>query len=86
MYYLLQCVDERTLKLTSHEITPDVTACLRENNTLWINAPIHFDNVAMSYLALFQVATFKGWLQIMDNAVDSPSEVSDDVCVMVITV
>ena len=32
---------------------------------------ISFDNVGLAYLALFQVATFKGWMDIMDNAVDS---------------
>jgi hypothetical protein len=47
-----------------------------ENNTIWLNAPINFDNVAMAYLSLFQVATFKGWLELMYNAIDSPPEVS----------
>ena len=51
-----------------------------ENNTVWINANVNFDNVAMAYLALFQVATFKGWLELMYNAIDSPSEVSHDDC------
>ena len=32
---------------------------------------ISFDNVMLAYLALFQIATFKGWMDIMDNAVDS---------------
>jgi voltage-gated sodium channel type IX alpha len=32
---------------------------------------ISFDNVGLAYLALFQIATFKGWMDIMDNAVDS---------------
>ena len=31
---------------------------------------ITFDNVPMAYLALFQIATFKGWMDIMDDAVD----------------
>ena len=60
----------------SHEITPDVASCFAENNTEWVNSKISFDNVGFAYLALFQIATFKGWLQIMDDAVDSPSEVS----------
>jgi hypothetical protein len=62
----------------SHEITPDVISCLAENNTEWVNSKITFDNVGFAYLALFQVATFKGWLILMDNAVDSPSEVSGE--------
>ena len=32
---------------------------------------ITFDNVPMAYLALFQIATFKGWMDIMNDAVDS---------------
>ena len=32
---------------------------------------ITFDNVAIAYMALFQVAIFKGWIDIMDDAVDS---------------
>ncbi|XP_076442684.1 sodium channel protein para-like [Babylonia areolata] len=37
----------------------------------WINAKVNFDNVIMAYLALFQVATYKGWVAIMNNAIDS---------------
>uniref|UniRef100_A0A8D3BR43 Sodium channel protein n=1 Tax=Scophthalmus maximus TaxID=52904 RepID=A0A8D3BR43_SCOMX len=40
----------------------------------WKNVKINFDNVAAGYLALLQVATFKGWMQIMNAAVDSPRE------------
>ena len=35
-----------------------------------ISPRITFDNVPMAYLALFQIATFKGWMDIMDDAVD----------------
>ncbi|XP_027527855.1 sodium channel protein type 5 subunit alpha-like, partial [Neopelma chrysocephalum] len=37
----------------------------------WTNYPVNFDNVGMGYLALLQVATFKGWMDIMYAAVDS---------------
>lgn len=60
----------------SHEITPDVSTCLQENGTEWINSPISFDNVGFAYLSLFQVATFKGWIAIMSDAVDSRDDVS----------
>ena len=29
----------------------------------------------LAYLSLFQIATFKGWGEIMDDAVDSPTKV-----------
>ena len=32
---------------------------------------ISFDNVPIAYLSLFQIATFKGWMDIMNDAVDS---------------
>uniref|UniRef100_A0A8C5IIH4 Sodium channel protein n=1 Tax=Junco hyemalis TaxID=40217 RepID=A0A8C5IIH4_JUNHY len=44
--------------------------CLALNWT-WTNAVVNFDNVGMGYLALLQVATFKGWMDIMYAAVDS---------------
>ncbi|XP_006788584.1 sodium channel, voltage-gated, type I-like, alpha [Neolamprologus brichardi] len=38
------------------------------------NVKVNFDNVGMGYLALLQVATFKGWMDIMYAAVDSQSK------------
>ncbi|GAA6232848.1 sodium channel protein type 4 subunit alpha B-like [Lates japonicus] len=37
----------------------------------WKNVKVHYDNVAMGYLSLLQVATFSGWFDIMYAAVDS---------------
>ncbi|XP_076025263.1 sodium channel protein type 4 subunit alpha B isoform X2 [Genypterus blacodes] len=37
----------------------------------WKNLKVNFDNVGMGYLSLLQVATFKGWMEIMYYAVDS---------------
>nr|XP_054492129.1 sodium channel protein type 2 subunit alpha-like isoform X7 [Agelaius phoeniceus] len=37
----------------------------------WKNVKVNFDNVAIGYLSLLQVATFKGWMEIMYPAVDS---------------
>lgn len=54
----------------SHEIIPDRNACKAENYT-WENSPMNFDHVGKAYLCLFQVATFKGWIQIMNDAIDS---------------
>ncbi|XP_059496069.1 sodium channel, voltage gated, type V-like, alpha b isoform X4 [Stegostoma tigrinum] len=64
--------------LTSGETFPiDVvnnkTECnmLNSSDVRWHNEKINFDNVMMGYLALLQVATFKGWTNIMYAAVDS---------------
>ncbi|KAM9304816.1 sodium channel protein type 2 subunit alpha-like [Gastrophryne carolinensis] len=49
--------------------------CLLVNSTTkdarWKNVKVNFDNVGAGYLALLQVATFKGWMPIMYAAVDS---------------
>ncbi|XP_006869243.1 PREDICTED: sodium channel protein type 10 subunit alpha [Chrysochloris asiatica] len=48
--------------------------CKMKNDTgnlFWVNMKVNFDNVPMGYLALLQVATFKGWMDIMYAAVDS---------------
>ncbi|NXW03617.1 SCN5A protein, partial [Fregetta grallaria] len=52
----------------------DITDCKMYNNTgkiFWVNVKVNFDNVGSGYLALLQVATFKGWMDIMYAAVDS---------------
>ncbi|NXN25162.1 SCN5A protein, partial [Nycticryphes semicollaris] len=59
------------------EINPSInnkTDCRMYNNTgkiFWVNVKVNFDNVGSGYLALLQVATFKGWMDIMYAAVDS---------------
>ncbi|KAL7020839.1 hypothetical protein ACKWTF_011658 [Chironomus riparius] len=64
-----KCVDGNGTTL-SQEIIPDRNVCSAENYT-WENSPMNFDHVGKAYLCLFQVATFKGWIQIMNDAIDS---------------
>ncbi|XP_041848219.1 sodium channel protein type 1 subunit alpha-like [Melanotaenia boesemani] len=47
--------------------------CLAMNDTqfYWTTVKVNFDNVGLGYLSLLQVATFKGWMEIMNAAVDS---------------
>uniref|UniRef100_G1KIU2 Sodium channel protein n=1 Tax=Anolis carolinensis TaxID=28377 RepID=G1KIU2_ANOCA len=50
--------------------------CRKVNNTrqqrlYWTTVKVNFDNVGSGYLSLLQVATFKGWMDIMYAAVDS---------------
>ena len=58
-----------------YDIVANKTECLEKNLT-WMDSRINFDNVANSYLALLQVATFKGWTEIMADASDISSEVN----------
>ncbi|KAL0271720.1 UNVERIFIED_CONTAM: hypothetical protein PYX00_008718 [Menopon gallinae] len=64
-----KCVDQNKTAV-NHEIIPDKNACITENYT-WENSAMNFDHVGKAYLCLFQVATFKGWIQIMNDAIDS---------------
>ncbi|KAG9508996.1 Sodium channel protein type 10 subunit alpha, partial [Fragariocoptes setiger] len=64
-----RCVDSRDQIVDYNEV-PTRQVCLAKNYT-WSNPQINFDNVLNAYLALFQVATFKGWIDIMNSATDS---------------
>ncbi|XP_035662883.1 sodium channel protein type 2 subunit alpha-like isoform X1 [Branchiostoma floridae] len=66
-YY--KCVDDEGNKVNASYVR-DEFEC-GQKNLSWINAPINFDHVGQAYLSLFQVATFKGWMDIMYDAIDS---------------
>ncbi|CAL4063472.1 unnamed protein product, partial [Meganyctiphanes norvegica] len=55
--------DNDTVTVTTH------AECITKNLS-WINSKINFDHVGYAYLALFQVATFEGWMEVMEDAVD----------------
>uniref|UniRef100_A0A8C3YVW1 Sodium channel protein n=1 Tax=Catagonus wagneri TaxID=51154 RepID=A0A8C3YVW1_9CETA len=57
----------------NYSLVTNRTQCESENLS-WIPPSVNFDNVGMAYLALLQVATFKGWMDIMYAAVDSTEE------------
>ncbi|XP_045030730.1 sodium channel protein 60E isoform X2 [Daphnia magna] len=64
-----KCIDDETGERYSPQLIDTKVDCLSRNLT-WTNSPIHFDHVGHAYLALFQVATFEGWMEIMADAVD----------------
>ncbi|XP_014729232.1 PREDICTED: sodium channel protein type 5 subunit alpha-like isoform X4 [Sturnus vulgaris] len=56
------------------KIINNMSDCILYNvsgNFYWTKVKVNFDNVGAGYLALLQVATFKGWMDIMYAAVDS---------------
>ncbi|XP_019518330.1 PREDICTED: sodium channel protein type 5 subunit alpha isoform X1 [Hipposideros armiger] len=58
----------------NHSIVNNKSDCESFNVTgelYWTKVKVNFDNVGAGYLALLQVATFKGWMDIMYAAVDS---------------
>ena len=64
-----KCVDAVTGSTV--ETVINKTECLSLNSTMWYNKKINFDNVAIGYLALLQLATFEGWCELIDAGVDS---------------
>ncbi|XP_044274229.1 sodium channel protein type 2 subunit alpha-like isoform X11 [Varanus komodoensis] len=69
------CVNTTTGEMFNISEVENKTQCdmLISNNqpARWKNVKVNFDNVGAGYLALLQVATFKGWMDIMYAAVDS---------------
>ncbi|XP_038572598.1 sodium channel, voltage-gated, type I like, alpha b isoform X1 [Micropterus salmoides] len=70
-YY--HCINTTTDEIFPIEVVNNKTDCLNlvNDSARWKNVKINFDNVGAGYLALLQVATFKGWMDIMYAAVDS---------------
>nr|XP_013800482.1 PREDICTED: sodium channel protein type 4 subunit alpha-like [Apteryx mantelli mantelli] len=71
-YY--RCINVTTGELFDINVVnnkSDCIALLYTNEVRWVNVKVNFDNVGLGYLSLLQVATFKGWMDIMYAAVDS---------------
>ena len=41
------------------------------NRGLWLNAPANFDNTINAMTTLFQMTTTEGWVDVMNNGIDS---------------
>lgn len=65
--FLFQCADSN---FTRVETIDNRRECV-DGNLNWINSFMNFDDVIQSYYSLFEVSTFKGWLQIINGAVNS---------------
>ncbi|XP_048835100.1 sodium channel, voltage-gated, type I like, alpha b isoform X2 [Brienomyrus brachyistius] len=66
------CVNTTNDEMFSIDVVDNKSQCMAlEDKARWKNVKINFDNVGAGYLALLQVATFKGWMDIMYAAVDS---------------
>ncbi|XP_076097687.1 sodium channel protein para-like isoform X8 [Mytilus galloprovincialis] len=72
-----RCVDANDIRLPQN-IVAHFNDCIKNSNETgykWVNPDVNFDTVYNAYLALFQVATYKGWTLIMDDAIDTPIEI-----------
>ncbi|XP_059018032.1 sodium channel protein type 11 subunit alpha isoform X2 [Mustela lutreola] len=69
-----RCVNTTDINSVINYSTIESKTQCENGNLSWVTLPVNFDNVGMAYLALLQVATFKGWMDIMYAAVDSRGE------------
>ncbi|XP_073351599.1 sodium channel, voltage-gated, type I like, alpha b isoform X6 [Pagrus major] len=69
-YYCVNTTNDEVFPIS---VVNNMSECLNliNDSARWKNVKINFDNVGAGYLALLQVATFKGWMDIMYAAVDS---------------
>uniref|UniRef100_A0A674P4N6 Sodium channel protein n=1 Tax=Takifugu rubripes TaxID=31033 RepID=A0A674P4N6_TAKRU len=70
------CFNETSQEIIDTKVVDNKTECIaliKANFTevRWKNVKVNYDNVGIGYLSLLQVATFKGWTDIMYAAVDS---------------
>ncbi|RXN11726.1 sodium channel type 8 subunit alpha-like isoform X1 [Labeo rohita] len=72
-YYCYNATAKAMFEIEVVNNRSECQALIDQNNSevRWRNVKINFDNVGAGYLALLQVATFKGWMDIMYAAVDS---------------
>ncbi|KAM8933347.1 sodium channel protein type 2 subunit alpha-like isoform 2-T2 [Pelodytes ibericus] len=70
--YCVNITNEETFLSSIINNKSDCMQLIMNNETArWKNVKVNFDNVGFGYLSLLQVATFKGWMEIMYAAVDS---------------
>uniref|UniRef100_A0A8C1Z4Q4 Sodium channel protein n=1 Tax=Cyprinus carpio TaxID=7962 RepID=A0A8C1Z4Q4_CYPCA len=72
-YYCYNATEKALFEIDVVNNKSECQALIDQNYTevRWRNVKINFDNVGAGYLALLQVATFKGWMDIMYAAIDS---------------
>nr|XP_021505159.1 sodium channel protein type 1 subunit alpha-like [Meriones unguiculatus] len=71
-YHCINTTTGDMFEITEVNNHSDCLKLIERNETArWRNVKVNFDNVGFGYLSLLQVATFKGWMDIMYAAVDS---------------
>nr|XP_055033108.1 sodium channel protein type 4 subunit alpha A isoform X1 [Misgurnus anguillicaudatus]XP_055033109.1 sodium channel protein type 4 subunit alpha A isoform X1 [Misgurnus anguillicaudatus]XP_055033111.1 sodium channel protein type 4 subunit alpha A isoform X1 [Misgurnus anguillicaudatus]XP_055033112.1 sodium channel protein type 4 subunit alpha A isoform X1 [Misgurnus anguillicaudatus] len=75
-YYCINTTSEERFPMDVVNNKSDCMNLVYTNEARWVNVKVNYDNVGMGYLSLLQIATFKGWMDIMYAAVDS-REVED---------
>uniref|UniRef100_A0A8C1FUN4 Sodium channel protein n=1 Tax=Cyprinus carpio carpio TaxID=630221 RepID=A0A8C1FUN4_CYPCA len=70
-YHCINTTTEERFPMDVVNNKSDCMALMHTNEARWVNVKVNYDNVGLGYLSLLQIATFKGWMDIMYAAVDS---------------
>ncbi|NP_001034914.1 sodium channel protein type 4 subunit alpha A [Danio rerio] len=70
-YHCINTTTEERIPMDVVNNKSDCMALMYTNEVRWVNVKVNYDNVGLGYLSLLQIATFKGWMDIMYAAVDS---------------
>uniref|UniRef100_A0A8C5F2B2 Sodium channel protein n=1 Tax=Gopherus evgoodei TaxID=1825980 RepID=A0A8C5F2B2_9SAUR len=78
-YYCVNTTNDERFDISQINNYSQCEDLINNNETArWKNVKVNFDNVGLGYLSLLQVATFKGWMDIMYAAVDSRNPKYED--------
>nr|CAB3265896.1 sodium channel protein 1 brain-like [Phallusia mammillata] len=69
-----RCVDASDNMVNDSAVVNKTTCLDSPNDYRWVNRNINFDNVGIAMVALFQVATFEGWIELMADSTDVTGE------------
>ncbi|XP_076791718.1 sodium channel protein type 4 subunit alpha [Arvicanthis niloticus] len=70
-YYCINTTTSERFDIDVVNNKSDCESLMYTGQVRWMNVKVNYDNVGLGYLSLLQVATFKGWMDIMYAAVDS---------------
>ncbi|XP_036197696.1 sodium channel protein type 4 subunit alpha isoform X2 [Myotis myotis] len=70
-YYCINTTTSERFDISEVNNKSECESLMYTGQVRWLNVKVNYDNVGLGYLSLLQVATFKGWMDIMYAAVDS---------------
>ncbi|XP_075415536.1 sodium channel protein type 4 subunit alpha [Tenrec ecaudatus] len=70
-YYCINTTTSVRFEISEVNNKSECESLMHTGQVRWLNVKVNYDNVGLGYLSLLQVATFKGWMDIMYAAVDS---------------
>ncbi|XP_049634801.1 sodium channel protein type 4 subunit alpha [Suncus etruscus] len=70
-YYCINTTTSERFDISEVNNKSQCESLMYTGQVRWLNVKVNYDNVGLGYLSLLQVATFKGWMDIMYAAVDS---------------